>query len=478
MRVLAIDQGTSSTRALMRGPDGALQLLKQMAHRQILPRSGHVEHDPEELLAHVAVCAKAAEADLVVLANQGESCLAWDARDGRPVSPVIVWQDDRTADVARTLEAEGVGPEVMSRAGLPLDPYFSASKLGWILRHLPAAADLARQGHLRLGTTDAFFRDRLTGRFETDIATASRTSLMNLATGEWDPALCEIFGVPIAALPAITPTAGDLGVLPGGARLAASIVDQQAALYGHGCRAPGDAKVTFGTGAFVQCLTDGLIRPDQPGPLPTVAWHLPGQAVVHALDGAVYTAAAAVNWARGLGLFDDFAAISRFDRPPAIDRGLVFLPALAGLACPHWDRRARGAWVGLSLEAGPQDLMQALIEGVALRVAEAVQAIGVLQPVTALSVDGGMARNDYLLGFLAGLVPHPLHRAAEVETTALGLVQMALAAEGQDDQARRSPEPVERQMTDSGRAARRLERFARVRAGIAALGHEIGDIPE
>lgn len=474
MRVLAVDQGTSSTRALMRGPDGALMLLTQLSHRQVLPQPGHVEQDAEELLRHVAACVDAADADLVALANQGESCLAWDARDGRPVSPVIVWQDDRTADVTRALEAAGVGAEVMARAGLPLDPYFSASKLGWILRHVPAAADLARQGWLRLGTTDAFFRDRLTGRFETDIATASRTSLMNLATGAWDPDLCRIFGVPIGALPAITLTAGDLGRLPGGARLAASLVDQQAALYGQGCRAPGDAKVTFGTGAFVQCLTDGLLRPAQPGPLPTVAWHLPGQPVVHALDGAVYTAAAAVNWARDLGLFDDFARISRFDGPPAIDRGLVFLPALAGLACPHWDRAARGGWIGLSLETGPLDMMQALIEGVALRVAETVRSIAALQPVATLSVDGGMARNDYLLGFLAGLIPQPVLRAVEIESTALGLVQMALAGSGQPEAGPGAQSaPITPEDGAHACASARIDRFALVREGLAGLGRQM-----
>ncbi len=274
MKILAIDQGTTSTRALLY-QEGALTPVMQRAHRQILPAPGHVEHDPAELLASLNAALQT-KGDLVALANQGESCLGWDARDCRPISPIIVWQDDRTAPDTARLAAAGAGPEVMARAGLPLDPYFSASKLGWIMRNCPEAAANARQGWLRLGTTDAFFRDRLTGRFQTDIATASRTSLMNIETGGWDASLCEIFGVPLAALPEITPTGGDLGRLPNGARLAVSIVDQQAALFGHGCHNPGTAKVTFGTGAFVQCVTEGLIRPEQPGPLPTVAWQLPG----------------------------------------------------------------------------------------------------------------------------------------------------------------------------------------------------------
>ncbi|TRW96516.1 glycerol kinase [Paracoccus sp. M683] len=482
MKVLAIDQGTTSTRAFLGGAEGTgLRLLRQIRHRQNLPRPGHVEHDPAELLRNVADCATA-DVELVALANQGESCLAWDARDGRPISPVIVWQDQRTEPMLRTLRDAGAGPEVMARAGLPLDAYFSAAKLGWILRHSPEAGDLLRQGRLRLGTTDAFFRDHLTDRFETDIATASRTSLMNLETGAWDERLCALFGVPIQALPAITPTAGDLGWLPSGARLVASLVDQQAALFGHGCRQPGDAKVTFGTGAFVQALTDGLVRPIQPGPLPTVAWQLPDQPVCYALDGAVYTAAAAVDWARDLGLFQDFAEISDFAGPAAIDSGLIFLPALAGLACPHWDRQTRGAWFGLSLETGRQQMMQALIEGIALRVAENLRAIEAIQPLRRVSVDGGMARNDYLLRFLAGLTRRPLIRAAEVETTALGLVQMALHAEGirQVADGDGLPAPVRPAPLPSARAqaATRMHRFALLRDGMTDLARQMTEDPD
>nr|WP_157994839.1 FGGY family carbohydrate kinase [Paracoccus tegillarcae] len=471
---MAIDQGTSSTRALAMAGEGSLRVLRQMQHRQILPQPGHVEHDPVELLRHVADCADAGGADLVALANQGESCLAWDALDGRAVSRVIVWQDDRTADVTRALQADGVAGEVMARAGLPLDPYFSASKLGWIMRHIPEAADLAQRGRLRLGTTDAWFRERLTGRFETDIATASRTSLMHLDHGEWDPTLCAIFGVPIDALPVITPSAGDLGRLPSGARLVASIVDQQAALFGHGCRVPGDAKVTLGTGAFVQALTTGPLRPAHPGPLPTVAWQLPGQPVRYALDGAVYSAAAAVNWARDLGLFQDFAAIGDFDAPAAIDRGLAFLPALTGLACPHWDRAARAGWFGLSLQTDRRDMMQALIEGVAMRVAETVRAMDAVQPLTALSVDGGMARNGYLLDFLAGLLRQPVHLADEVETTALGLIQMGHEVEGQTASAPSRRAAIQPDTQAAALADGRMRRFAAIREGLTAINRQIG----
>lgn len=426
MRIAAIDQGTTSTRGLVLGADGGLVPVLSLPHSQSYPAPGHVEQDGEELLSNIARCLQAAAPDVVGLANQGESCLAWDARDGRPICPVISWQDDRTAGVTTVLDQGGAGPEVMRLAGLPLDPYFSASKLGWILRHVPRAAELAAQGHLRLGTTDAFFRDRLTGRFETDIATASRTSLMNLETGAWDAKLCQLFGVPIQCLPVIGPTSGDLGVLPGGARLAASIVDQQAALYGHGCHRPGAAKITFGTGAFVQCLTGALVRPDHPGPLPTVAWQKPGEAVTYALDGGVYAAASAVNWARNLGLFQEFSEISGFTAAPAIDRGIAFVPALAGLGCPHWSRATRGAWLGLNLATGKADMMQALLEGVALRTAEVIAAMSALHAFDgAVSVDGGLSQNVYFTRFLSEVAGHDLALSAQTEQTAAGVAWMA-----------------------------------------------------
>ena len=464
MRIAAIDQGTTSTRVLTMDAQGRLHPLLSLPHGQSYPAPGHVEQDGEELLANIARCLDAAGADLIGLANQGESCLAWDGRDGRPVSPVISWQDDRTADVTAALEAQGAGPMVMARAGLPLDPYFSASKLGWILRHIPRAAELAALGHLRLGTTDAFFRDRLTGRFETDIATASRTSLMNLETGAWDEDLCRLFGVPLEALPQIGPTSGDLGALPGGARLMASIVDQQAALYGHGCRGAGAAKVTFGTGAFVQCLTGALLRPAKPGPLPTVAWQAAGRPVTYALDGAVYSAASAVNWARGLQLFSQYDEIADFAALPAIDRGIAFVPALAGLGCPHWNRGARGGWLGLSLSDGKADLMQALLEGIALRSAEVIAAMEALVPFQgAISVDGGLSRNSYFTRFLSQVTPHDLFLPAETEQTALGLARMAAEAAGL---ALPDPREGHLQPAQAGRAPARLARFAAARAAI------------
>ena len=304
------------------------------------------------------------------------------------------------------LRADGCEEMVRAAAGLPLDPYFSAAKLGWILRENPEAQRLHAQGRLRLGTTDAFFRDRLTGRFETDPTTASRTSLMNLAHRDWDPALCDLFGVPRDCLPEITTTTGALGAaarLP----LTASVTDQQAALHGHGCRAPGGAE----------------------GVLPTIAWARAGEPVVHALDGGVYAASAALNWARDLGLFRDWADIAAFDTAPAIARGIAFVPALAGLACPHWDRRARGAWMGLGLGTTPRDMVQAVLEGVAFRMAEVMatmeQAIPLRDPI---GIDGGMTANPWFCRFLSAALGRAVFVSAEPELTALGTA--ALAAHG------------------------------------------------
>jgi len=437
MSILAIDQGTTSTRALHLGTDGTVTPLLSLPHRQIYPAPGHVEHDPAELLANLRACIAAGaafEPHAIGIDNQGESCLAWDARSGEPISPVIVWQDNRTQDVTDRLARDGMAEMVHDRAGLPLDPYFSASKLGWIMQHIPAAATLAKQGHLRLGTTDAWFRDRLTGRYETDVTTASRASLMHLRTCQWDVDLCALFGVPIDALPRITATTGPLGTLTCGTRqipLTASVTDQQAALYGHGCRAPGDAKITFGTGAFALTVT-GTTLPAIPmgaGPLPTVAWQKAGEPVTYALDGGVYAASSAVNWARGLGLFSDFAQINHFDNAPAIARGLAFVPALVGLACPHWDRQARGAWLGLSLDTTASDMMQALLEGIAFRMGEVVGAMAPIQPLhDPISLDGGMAANPWFCQFLANTLGRQLIVSNESELTALGTA--ALAADG------------------------------------------------
>ena len=441
MIILAIDQGTTSTRALRVGDDDNAAIVQVIKLQQYYPQPGWVEHDPEELIASLESCIAACpDAQALGIDNQGESCLAWHADSKQAISPVIVWQDNRTGERIEQLKAEGREAQVLERAGLPLDAYFAASKLKWILDNCAEAEQLLEQGKLRLGTTDAFFLDRLADRFVTDITTASRTSLLNLETGDWDIELCELFGVPVETLPQIVPTTGDLGRI-GDIPITASVVDQQASLYGHGCRQPGDAKITFGTGAFALTLSGKqLLRSPEQGLLPTVAWQREDEAPVYALDGGVYCAGSAIDWGRKLGLFDQFDEINHFERAPAIERELVFVPALSGLACPHWDRRAAGLWIGMSLDTERRDMIQSLLEGVALRAAEVVQAMSAFTGAAdSISIDGGVSVNPYFCQFLADTLQREVAVNSMAELTALGTAQLAGAEVSAGDAITRYP---------------------------------------
>ncbi len=423
MRVAAIDQGTTSTRCLVIGPGGDWRLAASRRHRQEHPQPGWVEHDPEELLANIrAVLEAAGPVDRIALANQGESCLAWDAATGAPLSPVIVWQDARTASHLAAMPESAVA---LSRrvSGLPLDSYFSASKLGWIVANLPAAAAAHAAGRLRLGTTDAFFLDRLTERFVTDRATASRTGLMDLRGGGWSEELCRLHGVPVDCLPEIVAVDAGFGAVDG-TPVAVSIVDQQAALCGHGCHRPGDTKITFGTGAFLLSVTGDAPRAPA-GLLPTVAWSRRDGGTVYAVEGGVYDAGAALEWARRIGLYDRVEELSGFDGLPAIRRGLACVPALSGLAAPHWDRTAAPLMIGMDHATDRRDLVRAVLEGIALLTADLLASLG--EPPSrggGISIDGGLARNPYFAQFLASacgreIVVPPMH-----ELTALGLARL------------------------------------------------------
>lgn len=426
--VVGIDQGTTGTKAYSLSPSGEFEALCAMEHRQIYPQPGWVEHDPGELLACVIRCVDAAKgAAAVGLANQGETVVAWDADSGEPVCNAIVWQDNRTQSVTERLKADGAERVTLERAGLPLDPYFSASKLKWILDNVPAARRLAARGHLRLGTSDAFFLDRLCGIYATDVTTASRTSLMNLGTAQWDPELCRLFGVPLELLPPIRSTVGEFGrTSVNNLAVTASAVDQQAALFGHGCRAPGQCKITFGTGAFALAVTGSQpISAPESGLLPTVAWQMAGQ-TTYAVDGGVYNAASALLWAQRLGLFAEFAEIERFDATSAVERGIVFVPALSGLACPYWDRSAAGLWLGMGLDTSAKDLVQAVLEGVALRSAQAIAAMHARMPLApSVSIDGGLTRNPYFCEFLARALDRTVVIPATADLTGLGISQLA-----------------------------------------------------
>jgi glycerol kinase len=432
--IVSIDQGTTSTRALVVQADGSVAIAKAIRHEQHYPQTGWVEHDPEELLANVVACLEAAgPAAAIGLSNQGESCLAWDAASGKPLSPVIVWQDNRTADTVEDLSTAGKAPLVLARAGLPLDPYFSATKFRWILDNIPAAAQALAEGRLRLGTTDAFFLQRLTGHFATDAATASRTSLMNLRTGAWDEELCALFGVPLACLPEIRPSVGSFGRTRTG-EITASIVDQQAALYGHGCRHAGDLKITFGTGAFCLAVTADI--PDAPsltgGLLPTVAWRIGGE-TAYALDGGVYDVGSSLEWAMKAGVAGDVGDFGSFERSPAIERGLVFVPAFSGLACPYWDRTAAPVIIGLSQASDLMDLRQALLEGIALLTCGILEAMNAEVPTgDTISIDGGVSRSPYFCQFLADSSGKTIALPNLDEITAFGAAQLAALGIGRE----------------------------------------------
>jgi glycerol kinase len=428
MKIMAIDQGTTSTKAFTYDDEGHFKKIFSADVAQHYPQSGFVEHDAEELFNHIEkAITKAGKFDAIGIANQGETLLAWDRETGKPVCNAIVWQDDRSKDFCAKLKADGAEALTKAVAGLPLDPYFSASKFRWLLDNVPETQILRKAGRLRLGTTDSYFIDQLTGQFFTDVTTASRTSLMSLDTLQWDDELCSLFGVPRECLAEIRPTAGSFG-----GNITASMVDQQAALFGHGAMKAGDGKITFGTGAFALTLV-GNHRPaaDQSGLLPTVAWQIGNSAAEYAVDGGIYNAASAVNWAKGLGLFKEYAEINSFEKPSAISRGLVFVPALSGLACPHWDRNASGLWLGLGLDTTKQDMVQALLEGIALRAAEVLQAMARQGAKgNEISIDGGLAANPYVGQFLANALNRRVNVAASADLTALGVARMAMIGAG------------------------------------------------
>ncbi len=435
-RVLAIDQGTTATKTYTLDSEGQFAFCNSIEHQQIYPQPGWVEHDPETLLRNVEDSINAEkDIDAIGIDNQGETVIAWDSESGLPIYNAIVWQDQRTTDFTEELKAEGAEEVTLDRAGLPLDPYFSASKLRWILQNVPEAQKLLSEDRLKLGTSESFFIYRLTGDYATDVTAASRTSLMNLKTCTWDRQLCKLFEIPIGILPEIRPTTAHFGFLKSKGKdipISASVVDQQAALMGHACYEAGQIKATFGTGVFALANVGETIQSDPESKiLSTVAWQFAGKKPVYAVDAGVYNAGSAVNWVRSLGLFQDFADIDDFEKEPAISRGVVFVPALSGLACPYWDRSAAGLWIGLSLETTKTDLCQSALEGIALRTAQLLDAIA---PLTGekrnLSVDGGLTNNSYFCQFLADVTQREIIISASPDITTYGTARFALIGSG------------------------------------------------
>ncbi len=434
--ILGIDQGTSQTKALIMDRAGRVLASNAAPVATTVTGETQIEQDPLDILRSVELaCAPLlAEfpATVAGLDNQGETFLLWDARDGAPLTPAISWQDKRGAALCQELEAAGHRALVRERTGLLLDPYFSASKLAQVLRARPELARRAEAGELRFGTVDTWLAWRLSGgRLHiTDPSTASRTLLFNIHTLAWDAELLRLFGIPAALLPQVLPSAGYAGEIAIGGRalaLHSLLCDQQAALFGQGCTLPGSAKCTFGTGAFLLLNTGERAVPSKHGQLSTVAWQTP-EATHYALDGGVFVAGAAVEWLRDeLGVIASAAESDALAQAADPATTPLYIPALAGLAAPYWQPSARGTIFGLSRGSGRAELVRATLEGLAQRVADVAEAMQDDSGIAlgGLRVDGGPARNRFLMQTLADCLGADVRVAAEVESTAAGVAHMA-----------------------------------------------------
>lgn len=440
--ILAIDQGTTSSRAVV--VDSGLEILAraQQEFPQIYPASGQVEHDPEVIWDTTLGVAQAALEQIhskngrvagIGITNQRETTLIWDRETGLPIHNAIVWQDRRTADVCRELERQGVEGEVQARTGLLLDPYFSATKIAWLLDKVSGARRLADAGRLAFGTVDSFLIWRLTGGrvHATDATNASRTSLFNIHTGQWDEALLDIFGVPPQVLPEVRDCSGDFGqtdaaVLGEALPLRGVAGDQQAATIGQCCFAPGSAKSTYGTGCFVVLNTGDHPVQSRNRLLTTVAYQLNGQ-ITYALEGSIFVAGAAVQWLRdGLGIIETAAETETLARGLESNGGVYLVPAFTGLGAPHWNPDARGALVGLTRASGPAEIARATLESVCYQTWDLLDAMAQdgIQP-TEVRVDGGMVANEWLCQFLAEILDICVDRPRIIETTTLGAAYLA-----------------------------------------------------
>jgi glycerol kinase len=442
--ILAIDQGTTSTRAMVFDDRAQSLALAQRELPQIYPADGWVEHDPEEIWrATLAVCrealAKAPGAAAIGITNQRETTIVWERATGQPIHNAIVWQDRRGAALCRRLEEAGHGPRVQQVTGLLLDPYFSASKIAWLLDHVTGARARAEKGELAFGTVDSFLLWRLTGGrlHATDATNASRSLLFDIRRQDWDQGMLDLFGVPRALLPEVRDSAGDFGAsepsLFGRAIPIRSLMgDQQAAAVGQACFRPGMIKSTYGTGCFV-LLNAGEKAPVSKNRLvATVAARLAGR-TTYALEGSIFIAGAAVQWLRdGLRLFANAHETEALSAGLAGNAGVYLVPAFTGLGAPYWDPEARGAIFGLTRDVGRAEIARAALEAVCYQtrdLMEAMAADGAPQP-TALRVDGGMTRNNWLMQFLADTLDLPVERPAVTETTALGAAYLAGLASG------------------------------------------------
>jgi glycerol kinase len=436
--LLGIDEGTTAVKAALF--DERLRPVRVARRDKVSrhPRPGWVEQDGEEVLTAVveAVAELLEDAPGEVVAcgldHQGESVLAWDAETGTPLSPIVVWQDKRSQEILDRLAGDEA--EIRRRSGLPLDPYFSAGKLAWLLEHDEAVARAREAGTLRMGTVDSYLCDRLGAGFATDASTASRTQLHALGTPGFDPWLCERFGVPIDVLPAVRVTVGELGTLhhaswPVELALRGQVVDQQAALAGAGCVVPGRVKATYGTGVFILAHVGESVPRPAGGLLPTVAWQL-GDRTEYAIDGGVFAAGAMLEWlCRELGLAADPAALGALARQADGSAGARVLPALAGLGAPWWRPEARAVLSGLHGGTTRANVARAALEGIAWRVADVVAAIRETVDVRALRVDGGLTNEPLMLELQADAIGAPVE-AGGADATVAGAAALAAVGAG------------------------------------------------
>jgi len=444
--ILAIDQGTTGTTCLVVGRDGNVLGRSYSEFTQYFPRSGWVEHDAEEIwdvtrrVARAALDdARGADVQGIGITNQRETVVVWDRETLEPVHRAIVWQDRRTAPICREVERGGHAGEIRERTGLVVDPYFSGTKVTWLLREYPALRARAEAGELALGTIDAWLVARLTGGrvHATDPTNASRTMLYDLRHHRWDPWALDLLGVPASMLPEVRPSSGRFGMALGehlGVEVPVAGVagDQQAALFGQGCWHSGQAKNTYGTGAFLLQHTGHERVVSRHGLLTTVACDAEG-GVAYALEGSVFIAGAAIQWLRdGLGLLGSAGESEALARSIPNNGEVFFVPAFVGLGAPYWEPDARGMIVGLSRGSSKAHIVRAALEAMTYGTAEVLEAMeadsGVVAPE--LRVDGGAATNDWLMEYQAGVLDRPVRRTAMPETTALGAAGLAGIATG------------------------------------------------
>ncbi|HYM59174.1 MAG TPA: glycerol kinase GlpK [Solirubrobacteraceae bacterium] len=440
--LLAIDQGTTGTSCLVFDLEGELVGRAYREFHQHFPRPGWVEHDAAEIweVTH-AVAGEAlqdaglerGELEAVGITNQRETVVCWDPASGEPLHRALVWQDRRTAARCQELKDGGHEPTVRVKTGLVLDPYFSATKMEWLLRNVDGLAERARDGRAVFGTVDSWLLFKLSGEHVTDATNASRTLLLDISSGCWDPELLDIFGVPERSLPEVRPSCGELGRTRADALhghevpISGVAGDQQAALFGQRCLEPGLGKNTYGTGSFV-LLNTGTTRPRPPdGLLATVAWQI-GRSTTFALEAAIFVTGAAVQWLRdGLGIIEVAAQTEELAGSLDTNDGVYFVPALTGLGSPHWDPYARGTIVGLTRGSSRAHLARAALEAMAYQAVDAIRAMesAAREPLTELRADGGATVNRWLMQFQADVLGVPVVVPEVAETTAYGAALLA-----------------------------------------------------